>query len=106
MNTRKIALAVAAGATLLAAAPAFAHGDRWDHRGNGWRGHHSHYRDYRGPAYVYAPRPVVVAPRPYYYAPPRPVYYAPAPRYYAPPAPVVYGTVPLGDARISFGVGF
>ncbi len=105
MNTRKIALAVAAGAALMAAAPAFAH-DRHD----GWRGHgprhHAQYY-HRAPGYVYAPSPVMVAPRPYYYAPPARVYYAPpAPVYYAPPAPVVYGSVPVGGARVNFGVRF
>ena len=60
MNARKIALGLAAGAALMAAAPAFAH----DY---GWRARHYHPHYYRAPAYVYVPiRPLVVAPPPYY----------------------------------------
>lgn len=100
MNARKIALALAAGTTLLAASPAFADPPHWA-PAHGWRAkhHHPHYV-YRAPAYVYYPaRPVVVVPPP--------VYYAPAPVYYAPPAPVLYGHIPLNSgAHVSFGVRF
>ena len=97
MNTKKIALALAAGATLLAATGAQAYDGRWD------RGYHNgHYRHYgrrvvvrTAYPYYYAPR--YVAPAPYYYAPPAPVYYQ--------PAPVVYGRIPLGHhASIGFNV--
>jgi len=89
MNLKKLALAAAAGTTLLAAAPAFA--DHRDHR-DGWRGdsrnwraqhhrHGHHYPHYRARGY---------------YMPP-PVYYTtPAPYYYAPRSPVIYGQFPLG----------
>ncbi|HTP63693.1 MAG TPA: hypothetical protein VMJ14_16610 [Burkholderiales bacterium] len=91
MNARKIALGLATGAALLAAAPAFAHDFGWRARP-----YSPHY--YRAPAYAYYPaRPVVVAPPP--------VVYAPAPVYYAPPAPVVYGTVPIAPGfRVNFGI--
>ena len=91
MNFRKIALGLASGAALLAAAPAFAH----DH---GWRARPYYPRYYPAPAYVYYPaRPVVVAPPP--------VAYLPAPAYYAPPAPVIYGTVPVARGlRVNFGL--
>src|SRR6478752_4513351 len=95
MNLKKIALATAAGASLFAAIPAFAHG--WDHG--------RHYGHYRAPVVVYRPAPVYVAPAPVYY-PPAPVYYNRAPVVYAPPAPVVYGRVPVGNATISFGAYF
>ena len=90
-NTRKIALALAAGTALIAASPAFAH----DH---GWRGNPHYHHYHRAPAYAYyPPRPVYVAPPPYYYAPPAPVYYGP-------PAPAIYGRVPVGGVSVSFGV--
>jgi hypothetical protein len=96
MNLKKIALALAAGTTLLAAAPVFADPP---HRApaHGWRAHH--YRPYYYPGYVYYPaRPVVVAPPPVYYAPP------PAPVYYR-PAPAVYGQIPVGHhASIGFSL--
>jgi len=84
MNTRKIALALAAGTTLFAAAPAFAHGWHEEHR------HHHYY--YPAPAYVYYPaRPVVVAPPPYSY-------------YFPAPAPVIYGSFPVAPGvRVSVG---
>jgi len=99
MNLKTIALATATGAALFAAVPAFAHG--WDHR------HKARY--YSAPAYVYAPRPVIVAPRPYYYAPVAyaPVYYPPRPVVVRPVAPVLYGSVPIGpNVNIGFGVRF
>ncbi len=67
----RFVMALAAGAALLASAPAEA-GERWRHRG------------YYGPppGYYYAPPP-----RPRYYAPPPAYYYAPPPRFYAPPPP-------------------
>jgi len=106
MKARKIVLALAAGTTLLAAAPAFADPPRWA-PAHGWRAQHyrpHHY--YPAPAYVYYPaRPVVVAPPPVYYAPP-PVYYAPppAPAYYR-PVPAIYGRVPVGHhATIGFSL--
>ena len=99
MKARKIVLALAAGTTLLAAAPAFADPPHWA-PAHGWRAkhHHPHYY-YRAPAYVYYPaRPVVVVPPPVYYAPP------PAPVYYR-PAPVVYGRIPVGHhASIGFSL--
>jgi hypothetical protein len=101
MNARKIALALAAGGTLLAAAPAFADPGRWA-PAHGWRAkHHHHHHHYRSAAYVYYPaRPVVVVP------PPR-VVYAPPPVYYGRPAPVLYGHVPVSpNVGVSFGVRF
>jgi hypothetical protein len=100
MNAKKIAIALAAGGTLLAAAPAFATPPHWA-PAHGWRAKHHHHHHYRGAAYVYYPaRPVVVLP-------PRVVYAPPPPVYYAPPAPVLYGHVPVGpNARVSFGVRF
>jgi hypothetical protein len=96
MKARKIVLALAAGTTLLAAAPVFADPPRWA-PAHGWRAHH--YRPYYYPGYVYYPaRPVVVAPPPVYYAPP------PAPVYYR-PAPAVYGQIPVGHhATIGFSL--
>jgi len=72
MLAKKLVLAVAAGAALVATS-AFADGrhERWEHR---------HY--YWHPYVAVRPAPVVVAP---YYAPPA-VYVQPAPAYY--PAPV------------------
>ena len=90
MNLKKLALAAAAGTTLLAAAPAFAdhrdHRDNWRGSSHGWRApahrHHSYHPGY------YRARG--------YYMPP-PVYYTtPAPYYYAPRSPVIYGQIPLG----------
>jgi hypothetical protein len=83
MLARKLALAVAAGAALVAtsalADPRWEH-ERWEHR------HHWHPNGY----VVVRPAPVVVspyyAPAPVYVAPPAPVYSVPAPAYY--PAPV------------------
>ena len=99
MNTRKIALALAAGTTLLAAAPVLADPPHWA-PAHGWRAkhHHSHHY-YRAPAYVYYPaRPVVVVPPRVYYAPP------PAPLYYR-PAPAIYGQIPVGHhASIGFSL--
>lgn len=104
MNLKKLALAAAAGTTLLAAAPAFAdHRDHWTGPSDGWRApyhrpHHSHGY-YRERGYYMPPPPV-------YYTPPAPVYYSPpAPYYYAPRSPVIYGRVPLGhNASIGFSL--
>lgn len=87
MNLKKLALAAAAGATLLAAAPAFANPPHWA-PAYGWRApHHRPHYVYRAPAYVYVP--------------------APAPVYYYPPRPVIYGQVPVSpNLRIGFGVRF
>ena len=92
MNLKKLALAAAAGTTLLAAAPAFASPPRWA-PAHGWRAHHHqpHYF-YPGPAYVYYQ--------------PRPVYVPPPVVYYAPPRPVIYGTLPIGDTRVRVGLRF
>lgn len=116
MNLKKLALAAAAGATLLAAAPVFAdHRDHWRDQSHGWRApqhrpHHAyghHYGHHYGPRYghyrersYYAPPP-----RAYYYEPPAPVYYAPSrPVYYA-PSPTIHGRVPLGHgASIGFSL--
>ena len=102
MNLKKLALAAAAGTTLLAAAPAFAdHRDNW-RESHGWRAphhrnHHYHPGHYRARGYYMPP------PRAYYYNPPAPYYYAPSsPVYYAPSNPVIYGRVPLGHGA-SFG---
>jgi len=83
MNVKKIILATAAGASLLAALPASAHG--WDHRS------HRPYYYYPAPAYVYYPaQPAVVAP---------------PPAVYAPPAPVIYGRIPVRPGvTVGFGV--
>ena len=87
MNTKKIALALVAGTTVLAAAPAFADPPHWA-PAYGWRAQHRHpHYYYRAPVTVYYPaRPVVVVPPPYYYAPPPRVVY---------PGPVFYGNVPV-----------
>lgn len=111
MKAKKIILAAFAGTALIAAAGGAQARDGWreiqrDFRGDnhyrhGYNDHgnrHGHYRHY-APRY-YAPAPVYYAPR--YYAP---RYYAPAPVYYQ-PAPVIYGALPVGDARVSFGVRF
>ena len=88
MDLKKVALAVAAGTTLLAAAPAFAdHRDNWRGSSHSWRA--PHHRNYYYNSYYRAPR---------YYMPPPVAYYTPPPPYYyAPPAPVVYGRIPLGN---------
>jgi hypothetical protein len=70
MKPIKITLAAALGASLIAAAPAFAD-----------PGHRGHDRDWR--RHDRAPRVVVIQ---------RPVVYHPAPVYYSAPAPVYYGT--------------
>jgi hypothetical protein len=90
MDLKKLALAVAAGTTLLAAAPAFAdHRDNWRGSSHSWRA--PHHRHYYYSSYYRAPR---------YYMPPPVAYYTPPPYYYAPryyePNPVIYGQVPLG----------
>lgn len=118
MKPRSIALAIAAGATLFAAAPAFAHqpydaptyGNGYGY-GHGYGHGHGHgygngYGRYRH--HYYRPRPVVVyEPAPsYYYAPPRPVYYDEPPRYYYEPRQEIYGRIPIGDARVGFRIGF
>ncbi|HVP09313.1 MAG TPA: hypothetical protein VMT02_07325 [Burkholderiales bacterium] len=99
MKPRNLALALAAGTSLLAATPVFAdpgHGAP----AYGWRAAHRHpHYYYRAPAYVYVPaRPVVVVPPPVAYVPGPPVVYVPA-------APVLYGHVPVAPGvRVSFGV--
>ena len=97
MNLKTLALAVAAGTTLLAAAPAFAdHRDGWRGSSHGWRAphhrhHHYHTGHYRARGYYMPP------PRAYYYNPPAPYYYA--------PSPAIYGRVPLGHgASIGFSL--
>ena len=88
-------LAIAIGASLGFAMPAFAGPPHWA-PAHGWRAkhHHPHYY-YRAPAHVYYPaRPVVVVPPPRYY-------------YYAPPRPVIYGRIPLSrDVDVGFRVAF
>ena len=100
MKTRTIALALAAGATLFTAAPAFANPPYWA-PAHGWRAKQAYpYRPYyRAPAYVVVPaRPVYVAPPPVVYVPP------PAPVYYR-PAPAIYGRIPIGNhATIGFSL--
>jgi hypothetical protein len=100
--SRKVVLVIAAGASLAAAAPAFA--DNWGHDDHDDGDRHWHQRDegrvyYGHPQVVYAPAPVyyvppqvVYAPAPVYYGPPQ-VVYAPAPVYYGPPQ-VVYSQPP------------
>ena len=109
MLTKNIAMAAIAGTALLAASGAYARDD--DRDGFGPR-HYSHHHRHaprfvvrQVPRYYYAPQPVYYAPAPEYY-PPAPVYYPPAPAYYAPPRPVLYGTLPIGDARVRFGLQF
>ena len=102
MDLKKLALAAAAGTTLLAAAPAFADPQDWarerDHR---WHERHHHRDHYRGPArHAYHPphrvveRVVVVQQA--------------APVYYNPPArPVLSAQVPIGrNANINFDLQF
>jgi hypothetical protein len=79
MNWKSLALAAAAGATLLAAAPASAHPPGWA-PAHGWRAEHRHH------GFPYRPRPVVVLP-------PGPAYYAPPPRVFVPRPVVVYPPV-------------
>jgi hypothetical protein len=95
MNSRKIALALAAGASLLCAAPAFANPPPYG-PAYGWRARpvYPHYY-YRAPAY--APAYVYYAAPPVYVAPPPPVVY------YPPPRPAIYGQIPVGPG---FQVGF
>ena len=94
MDLKKIALTAVAGIALLGTAPAFANPPYWA-PAHGWRAQHHHYY-HRAPAYV------VYQPQPYYVPPP--VVYSP-PVYYQ-PRPVIYGTLPVGDARVRFGVRF
>jgi hypothetical protein len=105
MDLKKLALAAAAGTTLLAAAPAFAEPQDWarerDHRWNERQFHHDRYdrRDhYRAPVHHgYNPPPRVVERVV--------VVQQPAPVYYAPPAerPVLSAQVPIGrNANINF----
>lgn len=93
MDLKKLALAAAAGTTLLVAAPVFADPPHWA-PAHGWRAQHyqpRHYH-YRAPAYVYYQ--------------PRPVYVPPPVVYYPPPRPVIYGNIPLDHGvRIGFAVG-
>jgi hypothetical protein len=96
MLTKKIVLAVIAGTTLLAASGAYA---RDDFRRGFEPRYFSHHHRY-APRFVYRQ-----VPPPYYYAP-QAAYYPPAPVYYAPPRPVLFGTLPLGDARVRFGLQF
>jgi len=82
---RKVLVMLAAGASLIAMAPAFA--DGWDYeRGYGHWHHHVAGVVYSAPVY-YGPPQVVYAPPPVYYGPPQ-VVYAPAPVYYGPPQAV------------------
>ena len=108
MNLKKLALAAAAGTTLLVAAPAFAdHRDHWGGQSHGWRAPqhrpHHYYGQHHG---YYRSRGYYMPPPRAYYTPPAPVYYTPpAPYYYAPPTPVIYGRVPLGhNASIGFSL--
>ena len=95
MSTKKIAMAAIAGTTLLAASGAYA---RDDHRHGYGPRHYSHH-------HRHAPRFVVRQSPRYYYAP-QPAYYPPPEAYYSPPRPVLYGTLPIGDARVRFGLQF
>jgi len=104
MNARKLALALATGATLLAAAPAFAHPTpHFTSRApaHGWRAqHYQPHRHFRAAAYAYyyRPRPIFV---------PAPVTYYPLPRpQVVLPGPAIYGSLPIGDARLRIGVQF
>ncbi|MBN8897368.1 MAG: hypothetical protein J0H35_04145 [Rhodospirillales bacterium] len=85
-----IGLTLAAFGVLATAAPAKAD---WYRPGWGWHRPPGHWhRHWRPPA-------VVVAPRPYYYAPPPVVYAPPPPVVYAPPPPAYYPpSVSLGFA--------
>jgi len=93
MNWTKLAIAAAAGTTLLGAAPAFADPPRWAPA----------YGRHAKRVHVHRPRPVVVyAPAPVYYLP-APVYYAPPPRVVV-PAPVIYGHIPVSpNVSVNFG---
>ena len=100
MDLKKLALAAAAGTTLLAAAPAFAEPQDWargrDHR---WHERQFHRGHYRAPVrHVYYPPPRVVE---------RVVVVQAAPVYYAPPParPVISTQIPIGrNANISLDV--
>lgn len=85
MKAATLALALAAGTTLLAAAPAFAH-PPYHAPAYGWRAKPVYrHVPYRGPAYVVVPaRPVYVVPPPVIYVPP--------------PRPAFYGTIPISPA--------
>jgi hypothetical protein len=91
MNLKKLALAAAAGTTLLAATSAFAEPRDWarerDHKWHERQHHHDHYRAPARHAY-YPPRHVVE----------RVVVMQPAPVYYAPPParPVISTQIPIG----------
>jgi hypothetical protein len=99
MNFKKLALAAAAGTTLLAAAPVFAQSHYY---GPSYRYQSPYRHHYYRPRAVVYPAPVYYAPEPVYYAP-EPVYYAPAPVYY-PPRPVIYGRFGHGRVGISIGL--
>lgn len=94
MTLKKLVLGIAAGASLLSAAPVFAHPPGWA-PAHGWRAKHAqpYYPYYRAPAYVVVPaRPVYVAPPPVVYVPP--------------PRPVFYGTIPVSPGfQVGFRVG-
>ena len=93
MNSRKLALAFAAGASLLAAAPAFANPPQYA-PAYGWRARPVYpYYYYRAPAYVYYAAP------PVYVVPPTVVHVAP-------PRPVIYGRFPVSHGvQIGFRFG-
>jgi len=102
MDLKKLALAAAAGTTLLAAAPAFAEPRDWARGhdyGRDYGRHERHFRHdhYRAPVrHVYYPPPRVVE---------RVVVVPVAPVYYAPPParPVLSAQVPIGrNANINF----
>ena len=107
MKTSKLILAVVAGSAALAAAPAFADRDRFEHdRGwhHGWERHHRHFAP--RVVVVPAPAPRVFYPSGVYYTPPPVVYqsapvYPPAPVYYSVPAPVY---APQPGVSIRFNV--
>lgn len=104
------ALALAAGAALAVLPSDALAGD--GPRGRGWGPPHGHWHGGPPPGRGWnrpPPRPVYVAPRPYYYAPPPRVYYAPPPRvYYAPPPPVYYAPPPAyyGPPGVSLNFRF
>jgi hypothetical protein len=101
MNLKTLTLAVAAGTTLLAAAPVFAQ-SRHDHR-DSWRGSSHNWRASQHRQHHY--HPGYYRARGYYMPPPRVYYTPPAPYYYAPRTPVIYGQVPLGhNASIGFSL--
>jgi hypothetical protein len=99
MDLKKLALAAAAGTTLLAAAPAFAEPQDWARgRDRGWQERHFHRDHYRAPVrHAYYP-PHRVVERVVVVQQPAPVYYAPPPAY-----PVLSAQVPIGrNANINF----